>query len=511
MDSLENQPRRSNLHIVGLLEGSEGKGPVDFFQIWLPKLLDLPLNPNSIEIEWAHWTMQPKPSPSESPRMLICKLLRFRDKEMILRAAHVKGPLMFQNEQIFIFPDVSAELFQKQKTFDRVKRTCKDLANPFALLPIWHFKRKNPTPYETYAKKQHYNHDDQPPLSTFFSPKSPSPYTAEKVKKMLQSAQHVSLTLDILTDRRCHSYLAIMAHTFVKCVSPMTLVAFKSFKGSHTRIQIAEEIEHAIDENNLAGKVQYILTDNSAKMKKAFAALKDLQCECNSEMMAETVEDCNLDETLWQDLDASESDDVERVRNNCYGQLRRFHIDYGHSNLILTPKETLILMEILEILQPFAAATDLTQGNHTTIGCVVPCVVSLYWILKDQVQIIRYNIAVTKALLGSLCRRFSGLLQNVGLLASPNEDRNQPFMEKIYLVASILDPAFCFQRFEEVRISEKEKQRLKESITELAIQEVEATVQNQTQESQCGPPKKKTWLTLFSSYQPCPTVSQWLF
>ncbi|XP_064412856.1 uncharacterized protein LOC135356372 [Latimeria chalumnae] len=413
--------------------------------------------------------------------------------------------------------------------------------------------------------------------------------TAEKVTKMLENAQSVSLTLDIWTDRRCHSYLAITAHTFVKCVSSTALVAFKSFKGSHTGIQIAEEIEHVIEEYNLIGKVQYILTDNAANMKKAFAVLKELQYECNTEMMAETEEDCDLDdETLWQDLDISESEDVDRVvekccteRLSCFAHslqlvvkdgLKKANIarpvmakctkfcnllhqsatfrdafegkfgsgrsipaatdtrwnstfkqldaiakldqaclaellnDHGHSNLIFTPKETLMLTEILEILQPFAEATDLTQGNRTSIGCVVPCIISLYRILTDQVQIIRYNIAVAKALLESLCRRFFGLLQNIGLLASPIEDKIQPFMEKIYLVASILDPAFCFQWLEDVRISEKEKQRLKESITELAIREAETTIlQNQTQESQCSPPKKKTRLTLFSSYQPHPT------
>lgn len=51
----------------------------------------------------------------------------------------------------------------------------------------------------------------------------------------------------------------------------------------------------------------------------------------------------------------------------------------NHQNLILTARELGSLQEVVEILQPFAEATDLCQGqNYATLGCVVPCVVSLH-------------------------------------------------------------------------------------------------------------------------------------
>jgi len=46
--------------------------------------------------------------------------------------------------------------------------------------------------------------------------------------------------------------------------------------------------------------------------------------------------------------------------------------------LLLSAKELEILQELLEILQPFAEATELTQGDsYPTIGCIAPTVLGL--------------------------------------------------------------------------------------------------------------------------------------
>jgi len=57
------------------------------------------------------------------------------------------------------------------------------------------------------------------------------------VKRKLASAQYISLTTDIRTDRQCNSILPqfVTAHTFVNCVSETMLIAFVDFKGSHNR------------------------------------------------------------------------------------------------------------------------------------------------------------------------------------------------------------------------------------------------------------------------------------
>uniref|UniRef100_H3AKL6 L1 transposable element RRM domain-containing protein n=1 Tax=Latimeria chalumnae TaxID=7897 RepID=H3AKL6_LATCH len=127
-DDLENRSRRRNLRLVGLPEGEEGKDPSPFLESWLPSFLNLPDLSNNLEVERAHQAFLPRTSSTDRPRMLIFKLLRYRDKEVILRQARNLGTLTFKNFQM------SADLFQKRKSFFGVKRLCKDLDIPFALL-----------------------------------------------------------------------------------------------------------------------------------------------------------------------------------------------------------------------------------------------------------------------------------------------------------------------------------------------------------------------------------------
>uniref|UniRef100_H3AQT9 L1 transposable element RRM domain-containing protein n=1 Tax=Latimeria chalumnae TaxID=7897 RepID=H3AQT9_LATCH len=134
MDDLENRSRRCNLRLVGLPEGEEGRDPVSFLESWLPSLLNLPELTSKLEVERAHQAFPPRIRNIDKPRMLLFKLLSYRDKETILRQAHKLGALTFNNKPVYIFPDMSVELFQKRKSFFGVKRLCKDLDIPFALL-----------------------------------------------------------------------------------------------------------------------------------------------------------------------------------------------------------------------------------------------------------------------------------------------------------------------------------------------------------------------------------------
>uniref|UniRef100_H3A583 L1 transposable element RRM domain-containing protein n=1 Tax=Latimeria chalumnae TaxID=7897 RepID=H3A583_LATCH len=132
-DDLENHSQQYNLRLVGLPEGEEGKDPVAFLEDWLPSFLNLP-EQGKIEIERAHQTFAPRSGDSNKPRMILFKLLRFRDKELLLRQAHNLGSLTYKNKPLHLFPDMSAELFQKRKSFNGVKHLCKDLDIPFVLL-----------------------------------------------------------------------------------------------------------------------------------------------------------------------------------------------------------------------------------------------------------------------------------------------------------------------------------------------------------------------------------------
>uniref|UniRef100_H3AKU7 L1 transposable element RRM domain-containing protein n=1 Tax=Latimeria chalumnae TaxID=7897 RepID=H3AKU7_LATCH len=133
-DDLENRARRSNLRIVGLPKGIEGKDPVAFVERLLVEVLGEATFPGRVEVERAHHALRLQPREGEHPRIIIFKLLRFPDKVRIPRRAREMGQLTYQNQRIFFFPDVSTELQAKRREFTEARHICHSLQIPFSLL-----------------------------------------------------------------------------------------------------------------------------------------------------------------------------------------------------------------------------------------------------------------------------------------------------------------------------------------------------------------------------------------
>jgi len=89
-----------------------------------------------------------------------------------------------------------------------------------------------------------------------------------KLTTLLQQCSDVSLTCDIWTDRRMHSFLGVTAHVFVSGHPASYLLAFRSLTGSHTGQRIAQALESVITECGLQNKIRCIVTDNASNMKK---------------------------------------------------------------------------------------------------------------------------------------------------------------------------------------------------------------------------------------------------
>ena len=121
----------------------------------------------------------------------------------------------------------------------------------------------------------------------------------------------------------------------------------------------------------------------------------------------------------------------------------------SHDKLILTKKESDMLDELVDILAPFAEATDLTQGDKfTTIGCVVPTVVALMKHLTSLLDRASYHRPLVTALHASMLVRFEGLLVNLQMVPQPAGQENLPFDAQIYLIATALDPSWGFRWLE---------------------------------------------------------------
>jgi hypothetical protein len=380
--------------------------------------------------------------------------------------------------------------------------------------------------------------------------------TEEVVCKLLSEATYVALTMDTWSDRRCHAYLALTCHTFVRCKPLSFLLSFESFKGSHTGQLIAEEFERVIDKYEIAQKVVFVVTDNAANMRKAFEVLAELRnssldnpaaTSANANLADDTEFDVLDDETLWNDLNDEESRTidatVDRVcavtRLSCFAHTLQLAVKEGiakiasfpvlakcsslattlhHSNLmkeafegkfgcnrtvpkvnatrwnslfhqlktvsdldqalladllresdktnlLFTQKDLTTLAEIIQVLEPFAEATDWAQGNTGTAGYVVPCILALRRHLTDLQTTVKYVGSMVKTLLEALNTRFAGLLDMLQVQLGPRLAERQDFRCDVYLMAAVLEPSFGFSWLQDHPGDAATKANIKQIIT----------------------------------------------
>lgn len=114
-----------------------------------------------------------------------------------------------------------------------------------------------------------------------------------------------------------------------------------------------------------------------------------------------------------------------------------------HSNLILSSRELSMLLELIDILQPFAEATDKTQGNSARISCVLPTVVALHKCLSGMS--VKFHTTLVRQLLSSLERRFKGLLATMKMLPPHVSNTSECYASLIFPISTVLDPQFGFQ------------------------------------------------------------------
>ncbi|RXM33187.1 hypothetical protein EOD39_1353 [Acipenser ruthenus] len=113
---LENRSRRQNL-IIGLPENTEGTKGIEFVRHLLIQLFgtDTLEKVRPLEVERDHRTLAPKLKSNERPRIMIARLLRYKDRQNILDLARASPNLKYLDFNISIYPDFSTELQQKRR------------------------------------------------------------------------------------------------------------------------------------------------------------------------------------------------------------------------------------------------------------------------------------------------------------------------------------------------------------------------------------------------------------
>lgn len=191
-----------------------------------------------------------------------------------------------------------------------------------------------------------------------YVPVTRSTATAAVVKKsevmqstivdMLTSVKSVNLTVDIWSDRKMRAYLGVTCHfvTVDEHACPKLqslLLNCHRFSGSHTGERIASEFESILDAYEIKQKVDHVITDNAANMKKAMTLTLSCEYDDDDDNVASSISTAvegvavdasgvhavSVDEPeLWQELAHDDEAEVANVINTHSRQERLSCFDH---------------------------------------------------------------------------------------------------------------------------------------------------------------------------------------
>ncbi|KAK7880392.1 hypothetical protein WMY93_032982 [Mugilogobius chulae] len=133
LNDLEDRGRRCNIKILGLPESKEGNDMIKFLQQEIPAMLDHAFG--TLEMQRAHRvpTGPPRRNPGERPRPVMVNMLRYQDKEAILRIAREKKQVLWHGAKIMFFPDYSRQTTEQRMSFNKVKAELREKGVEYVL------------------------------------------------------------------------------------------------------------------------------------------------------------------------------------------------------------------------------------------------------------------------------------------------------------------------------------------------------------------------------------------
>ncbi|KAK7884696.1 hypothetical protein WMY93_027819 [Mugilogobius chulae] len=135
VEDAENRSRASNIRLIRVPEGSEGRDMIGFVGQFLNQLFGHDKFTSPPVIERAHRSPgTPNPNPKMGPRPILVKFLHFQDKLKVLRLSRDKKELMYKGTRVHIYPDFSAGLMEKRRLFNPIKKQLRDKNIEYALL-----------------------------------------------------------------------------------------------------------------------------------------------------------------------------------------------------------------------------------------------------------------------------------------------------------------------------------------------------------------------------------------
>ncbi|CAF4015157.1 unnamed protein product, partial [Rotaria sp. Silwood1] len=239
----------------------------------------------------------------------------------------------------------------------------------------------------------------------------------EKVIKIihdtLSAVDHLTLTVDGWTDRKCRSFLGVTCHFINFKMEPESyLIDFVRLK-SHSGEYIHQTTESILDRFQIKEKVYKVVTDNAASMIKAYKFGLTIDDEFNdssreiqllsktNEMLNDSYEDFDINNFHFIDIQHSDEDIIDYghssdVRLSCFVHTLQLCIRDGLKNASHIPKvlgkcqalakfshKSSKMADLLEQLNKNIHKMNLTRWNSEYL-----LIKSIYSISKNELELI---------------------------------------------------------------------------------------------------------------------------
>ena len=108
--------------LVGLEKGAEAGDPNKMIEDILRYILDLKVDDMFPGVERHHRSLRPRPGPTEPPRPYLMRMLRWNDRQAILKAAGNKKELSWRGKRLHAFQDLPVDIKKQRANFADIKK-----------------------------------------------------------------------------------------------------------------------------------------------------------------------------------------------------------------------------------------------------------------------------------------------------------------------------------------------------------------------------------------------------
>lgn len=130
LEDLESRSRRSNLRLIGLPEKAEGTDACTFLERWIPEALGME---RTLNLERAH-RIGVRKDTNAPPRTMIMLFQSYKEKMLVVNAARAKKQVLFKDQPVRFYPDLSAEVHKQQKRFDNARLKLREIGIRYGML-----------------------------------------------------------------------------------------------------------------------------------------------------------------------------------------------------------------------------------------------------------------------------------------------------------------------------------------------------------------------------------------